>query len=115
MRTLLTLLLIIALAWLLGLWLPFWSLSIAAALIGFLAEPGGWRALFAGAIAGALLWGGTAWYIDQANASILAMRVGGLFGTGATGMVLITATLGALLAGLAALLGDRVRNALGRY
>ncbi|MCW5898703.1 MAG: hypothetical protein KIT10_05480 [Flavobacteriales bacterium] len=111
MRTPLTFVAIITLAWLLGLFLPFWSLSIAAAAVGFLVHPGGWRSLLAGLLAGALLWGGLAWHIDSANASILATRIGQFFGTGATGMVLITAALGALLAGLGALLGDRVRNA----
>jgi hypothetical protein len=115
MRTLSTLITTAVLAWALGLWLPFWSLSIAAALVGFLLQPGGWRSLLAGVLAGAALWGGLAYVQDSANQGILASRIGGLFGTDAPGMVLITAALGALLAGLGCLLGDRVRHALQQY
>ena len=112
MRTLLTTVCIVGCAWLAGLWLPFWSLSIIALLAAFLFRPGvGW-AFCAGAVAGALLWGVLAWSADAANGHVLATRVGRLFGTGPSGMVVITAALGALLAGLAALLGDRIRRAM---
>jgi hypothetical protein len=100
------------LAWALGLWLPFWSLSLAAMLVGFLVHPGGWKAFAAGALAGLLLWGGMAYFADTANAHILSDRVGALFNTSGTGMVVFTAILGALLAGLGTLLGDRIRNAV---
>jgi hypothetical protein len=93
-----------------GLWLPYWSLSLVAVLCGILLKPGAWRALAAGIVAGAVLWGGLAWQADAVNDHILATRVGGIFGTSATGMVIITAAVGALLAGLGALLGDRLRR-----
>ena len=112
MRTIATTVSIMILAWILGLWSPYWSLSLVAAVMGFLLKPGAWKALLAGMLAGALLWGFIAWRIDVANASILSTRIGMLFGTGATGMVLITAALGAILAGLGALLGERIRNAM---
>jgi len=112
MRFFLAFLLTLLLAWSLGLWLPYWSLSLAAMLIGFLVHPSAWKALFAGLLAGALLWGGLAYSADAANTHILATRVGALFGTSAAGMVGITAAFGALLAGLGALLGDRIRNAV---
>lgn len=102
--------LIIAGAWLLGLWLPYWSLSLVAMLCGLVIRPGSWRAFLAGVLAGALLWGGLAWSADAANAHVLSTRMGGLFGTTAGGMVAITAAVGALLAGLGAWLGDRIRR-----
>lgn len=112
MRFLLTAIVTAAFAWVLGRWLPYWSLSLAAMLVGFLVHPGGWRALLAGMLAGAVLWGGLAFTADAANAHILATRVGGLFGTDANGMVAIATVMGALLAGLGTLLGDRIRNAV---
>lgn len=112
MKTIATLLFTLAVAWTLGLWLPYWSLSLAALLVGFLMRPGAWKALLAGLLAGALLWGGMAYVRDVANAHILATRIGTLFGMGAPGMVGITAALGAVLAGLGTLLGDRIRNAV---
>lgn len=112
MRTLLAALITAALAYVLGLCLPYWSLSLAALLVGFLIHPGGWRAFVAGLLGAGLLWGILAWSADSANAHILATRIGTLFSTSATGMVLITAALGGLLGGLGVLVGDRVRNAV---
>ncbi len=112
MRFVAALILTSMLAWALGLFLPFWSLSLSAMVIGFLVHPGGWKALLAGLLAGALLWGGLAWRIDVSNAHILSGRLEELFGVGVIGMAWITAALGALLAGLGLLLGDRIRHAV---
>ncbi|MEX1132556.1 MAG: hypothetical protein WEC15_04970 [Flavobacteriales bacterium] len=101
-----------AFGWAMGLWLPFWSLSLSAMLVGFILHPGGWKAFVAGLLAGLLLWGGLAYTADAANGQLLSTRVGRIFGTEAGSMVLITAVLGGLLAGLGTLLGDRVRNAV---
>lgn len=112
MRFLLTIVITAAFAWALGLWLPYWSLSLAAALVGFMVRPGGWKAFVAGLLAGLLLWGGLAYTADVANAQILSTRVAAIFGTGPGAMVVITGVLGGLLAGLGTLLGDRVRHAV---
>ncbi len=112
MRFLLTILITAAFGWAMGLWLPFWSLSLAAMLVGFLLRPGGWKAFLAGFLAGALLWGGLAYSADVANDQLLSTRVARIFGTEAGTMLAVTTLLGGLLAGLAALLGDRVRNAV---
>ncbi|MDX9750533.1 MAG: hypothetical protein RBT71_05585 [Flavobacteriales bacterium] len=112
MKTLLTAVVIALAGWLAGLWLPYWSLSAVAMLAGFLLWPGTARAGLAGAVAGALLWGLLAWCADAANAHVLATRVGRLFGTGPGGLVAITAVLGAVLAGLGAVLGDRIRRSV---
>ena len=110
MRMLVTLIATLALAALLGLWLPFWSLALSAAIVGYAVHPGGWSSFLAGLLAGALLWGGLAFWADSANAGILSARVGALFNTSGMGMVGITAALGGVLAGLGAALGDRSRS-----
>jgi hypothetical protein len=112
MKLLITLIATLILGALLGRLLPFWSLSLAAFFVGAVLRPGGWRGFAAGALAGLLLWGGLALWADHANAGILSARIGALFGTSGTGLVLITAVLGALLAGLGCALGDRVRKAI---
>ena len=106
MRMLFTLFATLALAALLGLWLPFWSLALSAAIVGYAVHPGGWSSFLAGLLAGALLWGGLAFWADSANAGILSARVGALFNTSGMGMVGITAALGGVLAGLGAALGN---------
>lgn len=112
MRMFLSFLATLALAALLGLWLPFWSLALSAAIVGYAVHPGGWSSFLAGLLAGALLWGGLAVWADSANAGILSSRVGGLFNTSGMGMLGITAALGGVLAGLGAALGDRLRSTL---
>lgn len=111
MRTLAAILLTAALGWFLGLWLPFWSLSVAGAAVGFGQRASGWRAFTLGCIGGGLLWGGLALMADAANDHVLGTRVGGLFGLGAPAMVGLTALLGAVLAGTGAALGARLRSA----
>lgn len=106
------LILTMLLGWLTGLVLPFWSLSVSALIIGFLVNPAGNRALPAGLLAGALLWGGLAWRLDAANEGILSTRIAALFQLGTDGILLITACIGALLAGLGLLVGDRARTAV---
>jgi hypothetical protein len=107
MRMFITLIATLVLAGITGLWLPFWSLALAAMLVGFVVHPGAWSAF----LAGVLLWGGLAYGADVANTGILSARVGALFGTTGMGMVLITAAMGGLLAGLGAALGDRLHKA----
>lgn len=107
-----TLLATLLLGAVLGTFLPFWSLSLAGFMVGAILRPGPWRGFAAGSLGGLLLWGGLALWADQANAGILSARIGTLFGTSGTGLVLITALLGAMLAGLACALGDRLRKAL---
>ena len=102
----------ILLSWGAGLWLPYWSLSLVAIAVGFGVNPGGWRALVSGLLGGGLLWGALAWQQKAANAGILAERMGRLFGMDGNGLLLVTAGLGALLAGLALLVGDRARTAV---
>lgn len=113
MRFIITIALTGCVAWALGQWLPYWSLSLAAMLVGFMVRPGGWKGFVAGLLAGLLLWGGMALSADLANDHILATRVGRFFSVNAMGMVAITAALGGLLAGLGVLLGDRIRRAVG--
>lgn len=110
MKFLATLIATAALAWGLGLWLPYWSLSFAAVLIGFLIQPGELKALLAGLIAGGLLWGILAYTADLANGHVLSARIATIFGTTSVAMVGITALLGAMLAGLGTWLGDRIRQ-----
>ena len=111
MKIFVTLIATLVLAGITGLWLPFWSLALSAMVVGFVVHPGAWSAFLAGLLAGVLLWGGLAYGADAANTGILSARVGALFGTTGMGMVLITAAMGGLLAGLGAALGDRLHKA----
>ena len=84
-----------------------WYALVPAALLAGAFYPGrAGHSFAAGFLAGALLWGGYAWYLDSQNGGILSARMGALF-AGATSIALLAATalLGGLLAGLSAWTG----------
>jgi hypothetical protein len=94
-------------------WLPWYALAAAALPAGALFRLGAGGSFAAGFLAGFLLWGGYAWYLDSRNGSLLSARMGELFG-GVPGAALLAATalVGGLLAGLGALTGSLGRAAL---
>ncbi|MEX0857352.1 MAG: hypothetical protein WD016_04360 [Balneolaceae bacterium] len=102
---LLTLLILIT-AFLLNLFLPWWSIALPGLIFGYVfnQKPGisfGW-----GFLALFLLWGGHALYIHFANDAILSSRIAEMLSVGSPLLVvLITGILGGLVSGLAALTG----------
>ncbi|MFM7840042.1 MAG: hypothetical protein ACKO6K_10770, partial [Chitinophagaceae bacterium] len=71
-------------------------------------------AFLAGFVALFLLWGALAFWIDQQNQSILSHKVAQLFPLQGSSLILIliTALVGALVAGLGALTASFVRPAV---
>ncbi|MBR9921278.1 MAG: hypothetical protein GYB31_10605 [Bacteroidetes bacterium] len=112
MKFLLQLLLIIGLGFLAQLFFPFWALVLAAFVVVMLL---GYNKPFlpflGGLLAGAILWGGMAWYQNMPNDGVLAERISTLMGFGGIGALLgITALLGGLLAALGSLSGFYFRQ-----
>lgn len=107
---LLTFLILIA-AFLLNLFLPWWSIAIPGLIFGygFNHQPipsfgWGFLALF-------LLWGGQALYIHFANDGILSSRIAEMLSVGSPLLVvLITGILGGLVSGLATLTGSLLKE-----
>jgi hypothetical protein len=86
--------------------LPWWLLPLIALLGGlFFPLPPG-QAFVTAFLAGFLLWWGVAFWQNFENQGLLATRVGLLFeGLDAFYLLLVTGTLGGLLAGFGALTG----------
>jgi hypothetical protein len=84
-----------------SLFLPWWSIALAAFLVSALIPQKPLRAFFAGFLALFLLWGGLALGIDLANESILSARVAGILplGGSSAALIIITALVGALIGG----------------
>ncbi len=100
-------LLIILIGGLTQLFLPWWSIAIIAAIVGFLFkfDNSGWSFL-AGFLAVLLLWSGYAAYLDMGNAHILSERMGNLFGNISSGsVILLTGLIGGLVGGFFAMTG----------
>ena len=96
-----TTLLIALLSFICGLFLPWWSIAVAAFLVSLLIPQRPLPAFFAGFLGLFLLWGVMALMIDLANQSILSARVASLLplGGSSVALILVTALVGALVGG----------------
>lgn len=111
MKFLLTLLLTALLSFIAGLFLPWWSIAVIAFLAALLIQPRvgvGFLAGFSGIF---LLWGALSFWIDTANESILSRKIAQLFPLGGSSLllILVTAFVGGLVGGFAAMAGSSIR------
>lgn len=112
MKFLLAILLTIVLAFISGLYLPWWGIAIAAFIAGALIPQRGGAAFLSGFIGLFLLWAALAFWIDKKNQSILSHKIATLLplGGNAVLLILVTAFIGALVAGLASMSGSFLRT-----
>ena len=107
---LLTVLILIT-AYLLNLFLPWWSIAIPGLIFGYFLNEKPFSSFGWGFLALFLLWGGQALYIHLANDAILSSRIAEMLQLGSPLLVvLITGLLGGLVSGLAALTGSLVKE-----
>lgn len=94
------------------LYLPWWSIALAAFLVAALVPQKPFRSFLAGFTALFLLWGGLSFFISRANEHILAHKISLLLIKSDSPYLLMLATafIGALVAGLAALSGSYLRK-----
>jgi hypothetical protein len=101
-----------ALAYGLGLFFPWWTIAIAAFVVGLAipASPG--NAFLGGLIGGFLLWGGMSYLISEANQDILAHRMSMLVLKQDDPLLLelLTGAIGGFVAALGALSGAMFRS-----
>jgi len=103
--------LILITAFLLNLFLPWWSVAIPGLIFGYLFSQKAFSSFGWGFLALFLLWGGQALYTHLANDGILTSRIAEMLSLGSPILiVLITGILGGLVSGLAALTGSLVRE-----
>ena len=110
-----TVLLIALLSFLCGLIAPWWTIAIVSFLVALLIVQTPGRSFLSGFLAIFLLWGTLSWWIDSANAGLLSSKIAVLFPIGGHGWVLIvlTAVVGGLVSGLAALTASFARTKKG--
>ena len=94
------------------LFLPWWSIAIAAFLVAALIPQKPFKSFLTAFIALFLLWGGLSFWMSNNNDDVLAHKVSQLFlkMDSPVMLVLATALIGALVAGFAALAGSYVRK-----
>jgi hypothetical protein len=112
MKFLTALLLTALLSFVAGLYAPWWSLAIMSFLVAVLVAQRPGKAFLAGFFALFLLWGCIALWLDIRNKGLLSARIGELLGLGSNSMllILVTALIGGLVAGFAALSGSYLRS-----
>lgn len=107
---LLTFLILIA-AFVLNLFLPWWSIAIPGVILGYFFNEKALMSFVWGFLALFLLWGGQALYIHIANEGILSSRIAEMLSIGSPLLVvLITGILGGLVSGLATMTGSLVKE-----
>jgi hypothetical protein len=111
MRFLLATLLTATLSFIAGLYLPWWSMAIVAFLVALLIKQRLGLASLSGFTGIFLLWGGLALLIDIRNKSVLANKMAAIFPLSGNAilLVIVTAFVGALVAGFAAMSGSSLR------
>jgi len=112
MKFLVSILLTALVAFALGIYLSWWSVALAAfGVAAFIRQRPGmaWLSGFLGIF---LLWGGLALWIDMENQQILSKRIAELMmlGGSSIALVLVTAFIGSLVGGMAALTASYMRK-----
>ncbi|MCZ8214945.1 MAG: hypothetical protein O9262_01835 [Cyclobacteriaceae bacterium] len=108
MKFLVQLLFIVAGSFLIQLFLPWWSIAIVAFAGGFLFKSS--QNFLAGFLSLALLWGLYAFWIDLGGAAPLADRVAGISSISKPLLFVLTAVVGGLVGGFAALSGSILKK-----
>jgi len=112
MKFLIALILIALLSFAACLYLPWWSIAIAAFIVALVIPQHPGKSFLAGFLALFFLWGALSYWISAKNENILAHKVSLLIlkMDSPYMLILATASIGALVAGFAALSGSFLRN-----
>ena len=108
--------LILVTAFLLNLFLPWWSITLPGLFFGWWFNKKAGTSFVFGFLALFLLWGGQALYIHFANDSILSARIAEMLQLGSPLLVvLITGVLGGLVSGIATVTGSLIQETPRRF
>ncbi len=116
MRFILATLLTAAFSFIAGLYLPWWSIAIVAFSVALLVRQTIGLAYLAGFTAICFLWGGLALFIHIRNKGLLTQKIAQIFPLNGNSFYLLslTALVGGLVAGFAAMSGSSLRPAQRR-
>ena len=94
------------------LYLPWWSIAIVAFIVATSIPQKPWKSFLTGFISLFLLWGSLSWYISSNNEHLLAHKVSMIIlkKDNPYSLMLVTALMGSLVAGFAALTGSYARK-----
>jgi hypothetical protein len=116
MKFLVAIILTALLAFVAGLYFPWWSLAIAAFIVALLIHQKAGKAFFSGFLGVFILWAVLAMWINSKNDGYLSGKVAALLPLGGNAwlLILVTAFIGALVAGFGAMTGSFLRSSNNR-
>ena len=90
----------------------WWFFAVVAFLVAILIHQKGFKAFFAGFLALFILWFALAFWMDFANDGVLSVKIASLLPLGGSKwkLIIVTAFIGGLVAGFAALSGSYLRS-----
>ena len=111
MKFLVAIILTALLAFISGLFLPWWGMAITSLLVAVLVHQKAGKAFLAGLLGVFLLWAGLAWWIDMKNNGVLSTKIASVLPLGGNAglLILVTGFIGGLVAGMAAMSGSFLR------
>ena len=93
------------------LYFPWWSFAVTSFIVAVAIHQKPFKAFIAGFLGLVLLWGIMALWIDMANHHILSQKIAVLLQTGSyLVLIIVTAVIGGLISGFAALTGSFARK-----
>lgn len=112
MKLLVAIVLTALLAFVSGLYLPWWSIAVAAFIVAALVHQKAGKAFLSGFLGVFLLWAGLALWIDMKNNGVLSQKIAELLKLGGNSLllILVTAFIGGLVAGFGAMTGSFLRS-----
>ena len=112
MKFLVATLLTALLAFISGLFLPWWGIAIAALLVALVVPQDAGKAFLSGLLGVFLLWAGLAWWVDMKNNGVLSKKIAMVLPLDGNTiyLILLTGIIGGLVAGLAAMSGSFLRS-----
>lgn len=99
------------LAFINGLFLPWWGIAITSLLVAVIIHQKAGKAFLSGLLGVFILWAGLAWWIDMKNNGILSKKIASVLPLGGNALllILVTGIVGGLVAAFAAMSGSFLR------
>lgn len=99
------------LAFISGLFLPWWGIAITSLLVAVIIHQKAGKAFLSGLLGVFILWGGLAWWIDMKNNGILSKKIASVLPLGGNALllILVTGVVGGLVSAFAAMSGSFLR------
>jgi hypothetical protein len=112
MKFLVAIILTALLAFISGLFLPWWGIAVTSLVVALLVHQKSGKAFLSGLLGVFLLWAALAWWIDMKNNGVLSKKIASVLPLGGSAIVLILVTgiVGGLVAGMAAMSGSFLRS-----